>query len=102
MFGLIGGGVVANQLHNLDLNVYISSVRTGTKINDIVGGMIKPVAFGVIIGLISCYKGLGTKGGTVGVGISTTQAVVLSSITVIIADFFISKVLQGFLGSSLF
>src|SRR4051794_4871368 len=72
LFGLIGGGTVARQLHGLDLNIYISSVRTGTKINDILGGMLKPVFFGVIIGLISCHKGLRTKGGTVGVGISTT------------------------------
>lgn len=102
MFGLIGGGVVAKQLHGLDLNIYISSVRTGTKISDLVAGMLKPVAFGVIIGLISCYKGLSTKGGTVGVGISTTQAVVLSSINVIIADFFLSKILQSAIGSTLF
>ena len=49
--------------------------------------MIKPMLFGLIIGLIACYKGLDTKGGTVGVGISTTNAVVRRSITVIIADF---------------
>jgi phospholipid/cholesterol/gamma-HCH transport system permease protein len=102
MFGLIGGGVVARQLHGLDLNVYISSVRTGTNINDIVAGMLKPVVFGVIIGLISCYKGLNTKGGTVGVGISTTEAVVASSINVIIADFFLSKIFQSALGNTLF
>jgi phospholipid/cholesterol/gamma-HCH transport system permease protein len=102
LFGLIGGGVVAKQLHGLDLNIYISSVRTGTQISDLVAGMAKPVIFGVIIGLISCYKGLNTKGGTVGVGISTTQAVVLSSIIVIIADFFLSKILQSVMGSTLF
>jgi phospholipid/cholesterol/gamma-HCH transport system permease protein len=102
LFGLIGGGVVAKQLHGLDLNIYISSVRTGTKISDLLAGMVKPVFFGIIIGLISCYKGLSTKGGTVGVGISTTQAVVLSSITVIIADFFLSKILQSVIGSTLF
>jgi phospholipid/cholesterol/gamma-HCH transport system permease protein len=102
LFGLIGGGVVARQLHGLDLNVYISSVRTGTNIMDIVTGLIKPFFFGAIIGLISCYKGLNTTGGTVGVGISTTQAVVSSSITVIVADFFLSKLLQSALGSTLF
>ena len=102
LFGLIGGGVVARQLHGLDLNVYISSVRTGTNINDILAGMLKPVVFGVIIGLISCYKGLNTKGGTVGVGISTTAAVVASSINVIIADFFLSKIFQSLLGNTLF
>src|SRR5258706_8701467 len=102
MFGLIGGGVVARELHGLDMNVYISSVRSGTDIDDLVAGIIKPVFFGVIIGLVSCYKGLSTKGGTVGVGISTTQAVVGSSICVIIADFFLSKILQSLLGTTLF
>ncbi len=102
MFGLIGGGIVARQLHGLDLNVYISSVRTGTDVDDLVAGIVKPIFFGVIIGLISCYKGLNTTGGTVGVGISTTQAVVASSINVIIADFFLSKILQSLLQGTLF
>jgi phospholipid/cholesterol/gamma-HCH transport system permease protein len=100
--GLAGGGVVAKQLHGLDLNVYISSVRTGTKTSDLIAGMIKPIFFGAIIGLVSCYKGLSTKGGTVGVGLSTTQAVVVSSINVIVADFFLSKILQSVLGGTLF
>lgn len=102
LFGIIGGGMVARTLHGLDLNVYISSVRAGINIDDLLAGLIKPVFFGVIIGLISCYKGLSTKGGTVGVGISTTQAVVISSINVIIADFFLSKVFQSILGNTLF
>lgn len=102
LFGLVGGGIVARQLHGLDMNVYISSVRTGMDVGDLVAGIIKPISFGVLIGLISCYKGLTTKGGTVGVGMSTTQAVVASSINVIIADFFLSKILQSLLGSTMF
>lgn len=102
MFGLIGGGIVARQLHGLDMNIYISSVRTGTDIGALVSGIIKPIFFGLIIALISCYKGLTTTGGTVGVGVSTTQAVVASSINVIIADFFLSKILQGAVGTTLF
>ncbi|MEO6049780.1 MAG: ABC transporter permease [Pyrinomonadaceae bacterium] len=102
LFGLIGGGIVARELHGLDMNLYISSVRTGTDIGALVAGVIKPIFFGVIIGLISCYKGLSTTGGTVGVGISTTQAVVVSSINIIIADFFLSKLLQTIMGSTLF
>jgi len=102
LFGIAGGGTVAKQLHGLDLNIYISSVRTGTKMSDLIGGMIKPLFFGLIIGLIACYKGLSTKGGTVGVGVSTTQTVVLSSITIIIADFFLSKLLQSVLTSTMF
>jgi phospholipid/cholesterol/gamma-HCH transport system permease protein len=102
LFGLIGGGIVANQLYGLDTNVYVSSVRAGTSIDDLIAGIIKPIFFGLLIGLISCHKGLSTTGGTVGVGISTTQAVVVSSISVIIADFFLSKLLQSALGSTLF
>ena len=74
----------------------------GTNIDDLMAGLLKPIFFGIIIGLISCYKGLSTKGGTVGVGISTTQAVVASSINVIIADFFLSKVLQTVMNTTLF
>jgi len=84
------------------MNIYISSVRTGAKIQDLVGGSIKPVAFGLLIALISCYRGLSTTGGTVGVGESTTRAVVASSISIIIADFFLSKILQSLFGSTLF
>ncbi|MFT3745315.1 MAG: ABC transporter permease [Pyrinomonadaceae bacterium] len=102
LFGLIGGGIVAKFIYGLDTNVYVSSVRTGTDINALITGVIKPVFFGLIIALISCHKGLTTKGGTVGVGISTTQAVVASSINVIVADFFLSKLLQSALGSTLF
>ena len=102
LFGLIGGGIVANQIYSLDTTTYISSVRTGTTIDDLIAGIIKPIFFGAIIGLISCHKGLSTRGGTVGVGVSTTQAVVISSIWVIIADFFLSKLLQSALSSTLF
>jgi phospholipid/cholesterol/gamma-HCH transport system permease protein len=100
--GLIGGGLVANQMYGLDVNTYISSVRTGTNIDDLLGGMIKPLFFGFLIGIISCHKGLTTTGGTVGVGRSTTQAVVASSIAVIISDFFLAKILQSALKTTLF
>jgi phospholipid/cholesterol/gamma-HCH transport system permease protein len=91
IFGIIGGGVTASVLYNQDYNVFITSVRNGISTEDIIGGCIKPVFFGLIIGSVACYKGLSTEGGTVGVGKSTTSAVVLASIWVIIFDFFLSK-----------
>jgi phospholipid/cholesterol/gamma-HCH transport system permease protein len=94
IFGLIGGGIVANLLFNQDANVFIQSVRNGIATTDLLGGMIKPLFFGLIIGSVACYKGLSTTGGTVGVGKSTTDAVVIASIWVIIFDFFLSKALQ--------
>jgi phospholipid/cholesterol/gamma-HCH transport system permease protein len=102
MFGLFGGGIIAQRLFGLNLNVYIASVREGVNVDDLLGGIVKPFVFGIIIALVSCYKGLSTKGGTAGVGISTTNAVVLSSICVIIADFFLSKILAGAFSNPLF
>lgn len=97
IFGIIGGGTIATSLFNQDLNVFITSVRNGITTEDLVGGIIKPLFFGLIIGSVACHKGLSTTGGTVGVGRSTTSAVVLSSIVVIIFDFFLSKAIQSIL-----
>ncbi len=97
IFGIIGGGTVANLIFNQDINVFLTSVRQGITTEDLIGGVIKPLFFGLLIGSIACYKGLSTTGGTVGVGRSTTNAVVLSSIWVIIFDFFLSKALQTIL-----
>jgi phospholipid/cholesterol/gamma-HCH transport system permease protein len=102
IFGLLGGGIVANQLYGLDATTYMTSVRVGVDIDDVIGGVIKPIVFGLIIGTIACYKGLSTSGGTVGVGRSTTSAVVQASITVIIADFFLSKIMQTIFDTTLF
>ncbi len=102
IFGLFGGGLIAQWIYGLDHTLYISSVRMGVSVNDLLGGIIKPLVFGLLIGLVSCYRGLNTSGGTVGVGKSTTDAVVLSSILVIIADFFLSKILQSLFGGTMF
>lgn len=97
VFGIIGGGIVASGIFNLDYNIYITSVRYGISTPDIIGGVVKPIVFGLIIGSIACYKGLSTTGGTVGVGRSTTNSVVLASIVVIIFDFFLSRALNTIL-----
>ena len=97
IFGIIGGGIIASMIYNVEPGSFISSVKDGITIQDIIGGVIKPLAFGLIIGGVSCQKGLSTTGGTVGVGRSTTSAVVLASIVVIITDFFLSKALQTIL-----
>jgi phospholipid/cholesterol/gamma-HCH transport system permease protein len=96
--GIGGGGIVATGLYGLTMDQYLTSVREGITSDDIIGGVIKPLCFGVIIAAIACYKGLSTEGGTVGVGRATTRAVVLASIVVIITDFFLSRGLQYLLG----
>jgi len=61
---------------------------------------VKPIVFAFIIGSVDCRQGLSTEGGTVGFGRSTTRAVVMASIIVIIADYFLAKALQVILGSA--
>ncbi len=96
--GIIGGGVVATGLYGLPMSQFLTAVREGITTDDIVGGVIKPLVFALIIASIACYKGLSTDGGTVGVGRATTKSVVTASIVVIIADFFLSRGLQYLLG----
>jgi len=91
IFGIFGGVITASVLYNQDYNVFITSVRSGIGIEDIIGGLLKPVFFGLIIASVACHKGLTTAGGTAGVGQSTTNSVVTASIWVIIFDFFLSK-----------
>jgi len=94
VIGIVGGWVVATGLFGMNASMYFNSVRDGISAEDILGGVIKPIVFGLIIGSIACQKGLSTEGGTVGVGRSTTRSVVTASIVVIIADFFLARALQ--------
>lgn len=96
--GILGGGIVATTVFGLDTDTYFTGVKAGVGVRDIIGGAIKPFFFALIIGIVACHKGLNTEGGTVGVGRSTTSAVVNSSIAIIVADFFLSKLLQALLG----
>jgi phospholipid/cholesterol/gamma-HCH transport system permease protein len=99
MFGIGGGWLTATFLYHVPSSMFVVSVRDGITTNDLIGGMIKPVVFALIIGTIACRQGLGTGGGTVGVGRSTTRAVVMASIVVIISDYFLAKALQVILGT---
>jgi phospholipid/cholesterol/gamma-HCH transport system permease protein len=95
--GTIGGWVVAQTLLGLTPQQYFSSAKLAFKQNDLIGGLIKATCFGLIIAIVGCRSGLRTSGGTEGVGRSTTQSVVVASILILVADFFITKALQTFL-----
>ena len=100
MVGIGGGWVTATALYGVPSSMFINSVRDGMTTDDLIGGLVKPLVFALIIGSVACRQGLATEGGTVGVGRSTTRAVVLASIVVIIADYFLAKALQVILGTS--
>jgi len=59
--------------------------------SDILSGVIKPICFGFVVVMVGCYYGLNTSGGTRGVGMATTNAVVTSSILILALDFFLTK-----------
>ena len=100
VLGIFGGWVTAVILYSVSSSVFISAVRDGITTDDLIGGLVKPIVFSLIIGTIACRQGLSTEGGTVGVGRSTTRAVVMASIVVIIADYFLAKALQVILGTT--
>jgi phospholipid/cholesterol/gamma-HCH transport system permease protein len=100
VMGIAGGWAVSTFLYGLPSAMFTNSVRDGITTDDIIGGIIKPLVFAFLMGTIACHKGLKTEGGTVGVGRSTTSAVVTASIIVIIADFFLAKALQLILGTT--
>jgi phospholipid/cholesterol/gamma-HCH transport system permease protein len=76
----------------LDMNpvVYTDSITQLLHFSDIGTGILKGLVYGYLIGSIGTYVGYNTSGGAKGVGIATTKAVVLASVTIFIADLFIS------------
>ena len=92
-FGIAGGYLVAVRLLGANPYIYINSTKSFLENSDIVGGLIKAAVFGLLLSIVGCYKGLSTEGGAEGVGRSTTGAVVIASMCVLIADFFLTKIL---------
>lgn len=91
--GLIGGWFISYFWIGLDSSQYWNETYQALRYSDIFIGLVKPVLFGFIIATVGCYYGLSTRGGTQGVGRSTTQAVVVASVLIIAVDFFATKLL---------
>jgi phospholipid/cholesterol/gamma-HCH transport system permease protein len=62
-------------------------------LNDVFSGLIKAGVFGLILSVTGCAKGFFTTGGAEGVGRATTAAVVMSSVVILLSDFFLTKIL---------
>ncbi|MGH9199324.1 MAG: MlaE family ABC transporter permease, partial [Acidimicrobiia bacterium] len=88
---MVGGWLIATVTLSIDSYFYWTWALEALLPRDLVLGLLKPVVFGFLIAMIGCYAGLRTTGGTVGVGLSTTQSMVSSSILVLGADFLLTK-----------
>jgi phospholipid/cholesterol/gamma-HCH transport system permease protein len=92
--GIGGGYLVAVKLLGVNPVRYLENSFQFLHVSDdIVSGLIKAAVFGLIFSLIACVRGFYTTGGAEGVGRSTTRAVVSGSLSVLVADFFLTKLL---------
>ena len=98
LVGIIGGYISAVLLLGLNSGTYFNGVRSSVLMDDITGGFIKAVIFGLIVCTICCFQGYFTHlrldaHGAKGVGLSTTSAVVISCVSILIADYVITALI---------
>ncbi|QQR82070.1 MAG: ABC transporter permease [Deltaproteobacteria bacterium] len=97
--GTFGAYIVATGLLNIDPNAFMQKLTYYVDFDDVFGGMIKAAVFGFFLSIISCERGYKTTKGAEGVGLSTTQAVVISSVSILIVDYFLTSwILEFFSG----
>lgn len=90
MVGILGGYMIAVWLFKMSSVVYWNRTWNFLYNEDVYNGLVKACFFGAAIALISCYKGFYTRGGAEGVGKATTGAVVVSFMTILISDYFLT------------
>jgi phospholipid/cholesterol/gamma-HCH transport system permease protein len=94
-FGMLGGFFISYYTAHLTSEQYWTSAYQALDFADVTQGLIKPFFFALVIAQVGCYFGLRTRGGTEGVGRSTTQAMVVASVLILVLDFFITQFLIG-------
>ena len=93
IIGIIGGYLVSVILLGTNSTIYIKRTWDYMELEDIYTGLLKACIFGIIIATISCYQGFSTRGGAEGGGKATTRAVVLSSLIILISNYFIAALM---------
>jgi len=90
ILGILGGYYVSVVMFGMSSNSYMRTTWEYLQMQDIYSGLIKACFFGAIFTLICCYRGFNAVGGAEGVGKATTSAVVYSSMTILISEYFLS------------
>ena len=93
LVGISGGYFVGVKLLGINSGTYLNNTIKYIEMADIYNGLIKAACFGLILSAISCYKGFSTSGGAQGVGRATTEAVVLSSVLILVNDYFLTAIM---------
>jgi len=89
---LLGSFLVQKIDAGTSLNLFVTSVMNSVRFSDFVPGVLKTIFFGFTIGVVGCYEGYNSKGGTEGVGKAATDAVVTSSLLIILQDVVFVKI----------
>ena len=89
--GIAGGYLVSVILMGANPVSYLDNTFQFMDLQDLLSGFIKAACFGLLLATIGCQQGFYTTGGAEGVGRSTTSAVVLASIAILVADFFLTR-----------
>ncbi|MEP0828253.1 MAG: ABC transporter permease [Candidatus Zixiibacteriota bacterium] len=93
-FVAISGALAVSVLFvDLSYETFLNGVKNSFQIFDMVSGLTKSAVFGAIIGIVGCHEGYRAEGGARGVGKSTMEAVVISSVMILVADYIIATVL---------
>ncbi len=93
-FGNVGAYLVSIKLLHIDSALYLAKINVFTRPRDILQSCIKAAFFGLIFSVIGTYKGFNTENGARGVGMSTNETVVVSSILILVSDYFLSAIIK--------
>ena len=93
IIGIMGGWLVGVQSLGFNGTVYLQNTEVFLDSKDIISGLIKASAFGFIITIMGCYHGFNSEGGAQGVGKSTMNAVVSSSILILATNYIMTNLL---------
>ncbi len=99
VIGMGGAYFVAVVVEGVHQGQWIAKLQDLVSPTDVVQGLIKSVVFGFLVALIGCYQGYNAAGGGRGVGIGTTRAVVLGSVTTLVLDYFLTDILLSIFGT---
>ena len=91
--GIVGGYIYSTKVLEVDSETYITNMRINVELSDIIGGLVKAAFFGLILAWVGCYMGFVAHGGAQGVGKATTKSVVIGTIMILIANYFLSSLL---------
>jgi phospholipid/cholesterol/gamma-HCH transport system permease protein len=97
--GIILGWISSTLADPISFRLFLHAGLKNAAMSDFLPPTFKTLVFGLIIGLVSCFQGMRTSGGTAGVGRSATSSVVLSSLFVILADVILVRLIQVFFPS---